>query len=96
MAGDGPIRIVPIEGFREKYRALARGNPAIAESIKTFNEVKRRIPPEALPGGMKDHKLKGRYKHLRECHLAPNALLIYSQNGNLITLHDIWDHDTLK
>jgi mRNA interferase YafQ len=64
--------------------------------MHAFNEIKRKIPPKPLPAGMKDHQLKGKWKDVRECHLAPDVLLLYRQEGNVITLLAIGTHDDLK
>jgi addiction module RelE/StbE family toxin len=94
MAGaERRIRVVVKKGFAARYKGYAKQYPAIRRAMHTFNEVKRRIPPEPLPSGMKDHQLQG--KGLRECHLAPNVLLFYTQSGNLITLVTIGTHDDL-
>lgn len=40
---------------------------------------------EALPEKNKDHKLTGKYETCRECHIAPDWLLIYEiSEGELI------------
>ena len=41
---------------------------------------------EKLPASYKDHPLKGKFKGLRECHIKPNWLLIYSINDNELEL----------
>ena len=41
---------------------------------------------EKLEAKYKDHALKGKFKGLRECHIQPNWLLIYSVDGNEIEL----------
>ena len=35
----------------------------------------------ALPAKFKDHKLLGKYKGSRECHIFPDLLLIYDNNA---------------
>jgi mRNA interferase YafQ len=94
--GDRRIRVVPVVGFAARYKAYAKNKPAIKQAMHTFNEIKRKIPPEKLPAGMKDHQLKGKWKGVRECHLAPNVLLFYTQEGNVITLRTIGTHDDLR
>ncbi len=64
--------------------------------MRIFNEVKRRIPMERLPNGMKEHKLKGRLKELWECHLDSDILLVYKYEKHIIRLIDICRHDKLK
>ncbi len=38
---------------------------------------------EKLPSKYKDHPLTGNLKGLRDCHIAPNWLLIYEKNNTL-------------
>jgi addiction module RelE/StbE family toxin len=92
------IRVVVKKGFAARYKGYAKQYPAIRRTMHTFNEVKRKIPPEPLPPGMNDNQLQGKWKTLglRECHLAPNVLLFYRQSGNLITLITIGTHDDLS
>ncbi|SRR5260370_16083632 len=83
----------PIKGFKQSYQAF-KHNPSIAEAMQIFNVNKRKVPPEPLPRGMKDHKLKG--SDLWECHLAPDVLLIYRYEDNVVRLVKICKHDDLK
>jgi len=39
-----------------------------------------------LPPQYKDHALKGNYIGLRECHIRPDWLLVYSVNNNKLVL----------
>ena len=46
--------------------------------INILNEVIRILARgDTLPPKYRDHQLKGRYRHLRECHLQGNWLLCY-------------------
>lgn len=38
---------------------------------------------EKLPPKNKDHSLSGKYRGYRECHIAPDWLLVYSRNDAL-------------
>ena len=40
-----------------------------------------------LPEKYKDHQLKGKYKYLRECHIQPDWLLIYTIEKKLKILY---------
>ena len=42
--------------------------------------------PAALPVKSLEHDLKGNYKGFKECHIAPNWLLIYRYNGEYLEL----------
>lgn len=50
-----------------------------------------------LPLKYKDHALQGIHKDKRECHLAPDLLLIYSIEKNILILNllDIGTHSNL-
>ena len=52
---------------------------------------------ETLDRKYKDHKLSGKMKNFRECHLAPDILLLYEiDGGNLIlTLVSIGNHSQI-
>ena len=41
---------------------------------------------EVLPEQFRDHPLTGDMIGLRECHIAPDILLIYELNGGILTL----------
>ena len=40
---------------------------------------------QPLPVKNRDHKLTGNYSGVRECHIAPDWLLIYDQEGSVDT-----------
>jgi addiction module RelE/StbE family toxin len=48
-----------------------------------------------LPRGLRDHTLGGRLKNFRQCHLAGDACLIYTDRNDVITLVIVCDHDDL-
>jgi mRNA interferase YafQ len=81
--------------FKEAYRELKSDYPAIKESLKTFNDNKRKIPPERLPKKMKDHVLQGKLAGIRECHLDDDVLLLYLHQDDVVTLLHICRHEDL-
>lgn len=50
---------------------------------------------EILPPKYKDHWLKGTLKDCRECHIAPDWLLIYRMEGNELCLVRTGTHTDL-
>lgn len=53
---------------------------------------------QSLPVSFRDHALKGRLKHLRECHIDHDLLLVYElieERLELLLLR-LCDHDALK
>ncbi len=65
------------------------------ELIKSV--IKKLANDEPLEIKHRDHALKGKFKGLRECHIKPDLLLVYSKNkGRLIlTAIDIGSHSNL-
>lgn len=52
---------------------------------------------KTLPKNFKDHKLTGNLKKFRECHLAPDILLLYHIDKGLLilTLVNVGSHSQL-
>ena len=51
--------------------------------------LKKLAGGETLPVKNKDHALSGNYAGCRECHIAPDWLLIYEVDGNSLILYPI-------
>ncbi len=51
--------------------------------------------PELLPPKNNDHNLSGNYSGYRECHIAPDWLLIYKQDGKELFLYRTGTHADL-
>lgn len=63
----------------KKYRNKPRELRAVAEVMSMLESG-----AEAIPQQMKPHKLIGNYKGLWECHIFPDLLLIWEQEGEPI------------
>lgn len=50
---------------------------------------------EVLPEKFKDHTLRGEYSYARECHIAPDWLLIYEYKENTLILRRTGTHSDL-
>jgi mRNA interferase YafQ len=48
-----------------------------------------------LPDKFRDHQLKGKYAHYRECHIKPDLLLIYKLEGERLILVRTGSHSEL-
>lgn len=48
-----------------------------------------------LPASNRDHGLKGRWQNYRDCHIVPDWVLIYRDNGNEIELVRTGTHSDL-
>lgn len=87
--------IVKTKRFKTAYKRVSQV-PGFKESI--FREVVTTLAEgNKLPPVYKDHQLTGNLKSFRECHLAPDILLMYQiDNGLLIlTLVNIGSHSQL-
>ncbi len=55
--------------------------------------LEQRINNKPLPQKYKDHELKGNFRNIRECHLKPDALLLYFVVDNeVLKLYNIGSH----
>jgi len=90
------VRVYTVPGFRRRYQRFSRGDPKVRSAMRTFNEAKRLIPPAPLPREMQDHKLHFRLKGFSECHLAPDVLLVYTHENDVVTLLDCCTHAELQ
>ena len=56
---------------------------------RLFTEVVEKLArDELLPARYRDHRLLGKYKGFRECHILPNWILVYriTQGGSVLEL----------
>lgn len=66
------------------------------EVLKILNEVLGiLLSQRKLPEKYKDHELTGSYISYRECHLKPDALLVYKVRDQLLYLYRIGSHSDL-
>lgn len=60
--------------FRKDYKSMRKRG----YNMKLLNDTIAMLAEgEALPQSNKDHALKGKYSGYRECHIAPDWLLVY-------------------
>ena len=69
--------------FKKDFRRAKKQGRDIALIERTLELLAREEP---LPAELHDHELVGNYKGHRECHLAPDWLLIYRIDGGKLTL----------
>jgi len=70
--------------FKKDYKLIQKRGYDI-KLLKTVVEIL--ATGEILPAKYKDHPLRGSYKGLRECHIAPDWLLIYETDNNMLYLY---------
>ena len=69
--------------FKKDYNTvLKRGyNPALLQQVLTLLANEKELPPNN-----QNHALNGNWAGFRECHIAPDWLLIYQIESNILTL----------
>jgi mRNA interferase YafQ len=73
----------------KKLRSAGRDLTKLADTIRLLQGM------HPLPGAMRDHQLSGNYGGHRECHLAPDWLLIYRIEGDCLVLVRTGSHSEL-
>ena len=69
--------------FKKDYKQIIKRG----YNVKDFETVVTLLANEKqLPEKYRDHELKGNYVGFRECHIAPDWLLIYRIDKNILTL----------
>ena len=78
--------------FKKEYKASMKRGLDIARlddiMVKLLQET-------ALPPANRDHALQGNYAGCRECHIAPDWLLIYRYDGNDVVFVRTGTHSDL-
>ena len=83
--------------FKKSYQKFAKKYDCVETNLREFHKKKSKRPPVALGDTFKEHALQGKYKKLGvlERHLAPAALLLYKDLGNVVLLIKVVSHDEL-
>ena len=69
--------------FRSDYqRAMRRGLPM----ARLDTAIELLAKGERLPASLRDHSLAGVFTGCRECHVAPDWLLVYRVDGDVLVL----------
>ncbi len=87
-------KIVKTKAFKKDYKKLiVKGNYPQQEFINVLFFIINNLP---LPEKYNNHKLKGIYSGLQECHIRPDWLLIYELVGdNEVSLKRMGSHSEL-
>ena len=78
-----PLVVVAASLFRKDVKRLAKRGLDLGRLRGTLRLLAER---RALPPAMRDHALVGNYRGYRECHVAPDWLLIYRVDENRLVL----------
>lgn len=69
--------------FKKDFKRVKKRGYDISRLEKIVELLANEVP---LPEQFKDHNLSGNYNGFRECHIAPDWLLIYQVNNNELVL----------
>lgn len=86
-----------LEFTRQYLKDLKLARKRGLEESKLNEVILKLLSGEDLPQKNRDHALTGNYKGFRECHVAPDWLLIYSLESSLkiVTLVRTGSHSDL-
>ncbi len=77
--------------FKKHFKKI--DDNEIKDELK--NIISKLANSEPLEVKYKEHALKGNYKNFRECHLAPDMLLIYKIENNILYCYRLGSHSEL-
>ena len=69
--------------FKKDFKRIKKRGYDISRLEKIVELLANEV---SLPEQFKDHNLSGNYNGFRECHIAPDWLLIYQVNNNELVL----------
>lgn len=69
--------------FKKDFKRIKKRGYDISRLEKIVELLANEVP---LPEQFKDHNLSGNYNGFRECHIAPDWLLIYQISNNELVL----------
>lgn len=69
--------------FKKDFKRIKKRGYDISRLEKIVELLANEVP---LPEQFKDHNLSSNYNGFRECHIAPDWLLIYQVNNNELVL----------
>ncbi len=69
--------------IKKDFKKIKKRGYDISRLEKIVELLANEVP---LPEQFKDHNLSGNYNGFRECHIAPDWLLIYQVNNNELVL----------
>ncbi len=88
------LNLKAVSQFKKDFKKYRHNEPVLEEFEEVIKMLRKR---NKLPDKYVDHSLGGQYKGMRECHLKPDALLIYSisEESQTLYLERIGSHSEL-
>ena len=76
-------KIIPTTQFKKDLKLIKKQGKDVTELNNVINSL---AAGETLPEKYRDHLLSGNWRNHRECHIAPDWLLIYKIDNNVLVL----------
>ena len=86
------MKIVYTNQFIKDFKKIKSQDKDI-DKLKTV--INLLFDKEKLDSKYKDHKLTGKYKQFRDCHIEPDWILIYKTTTDVLTLYRTGSHSEL-
>jgi len=86
------LKIVYTNQFKKDFKKIKSQDKDI-DKLKTV--INLLFDKEKLDSKYKDHKLTGKYKQFRDCHIEPDWILIYKTTTDVLTLYRTGSHSEL-
>ena len=88
------LNLKAVSQFKKDFKKYRHNEPVIEEFEEVIKMLRNR---NKLPEKYLDHSLGGQCKGMQECHLKPDALLIYSisEESQTLFLERIGSHSEL-
>jgi len=86
------LNLVRTGQFKKDYKRIKKQGEDL-EDLRSV--IKMLVEGKPLPPEYRDHTLSGRLKKHRECHIAPDWLLIYRIKGDDLILERTGSHSEL-
>ena len=86
------LTIVQTSSFKKDFKKILKQG----KNLELIKEVIIKLSiPDFLEKKYRDHLLSGNYKNKRECHIAPDWLLIYEIQDDELVLYRTGSHSEL-
>jgi mRNA interferase YafQ len=86
------MRLTQTTQFKKDLKKQIKGGKDPAKVLKVVKILKE---GKELPESYKDHPLRGRWIHRRDCHLEPDWILIYNISPEELRLERTGTHSDL-
>jgi mRNA interferase YafQ len=86
------LKLVYSSQFKKDYTKVKRQGKDLSQLLIVIEKLMKK---EKLPTKYNDHKLTGRWKSFRDCHIEPDWILIYQLTEDKLILERTGSHSDL-